>query len=40
MGLAELDQWLAALRRTMDLNYARLDALLAEKAPAPGKDPT
>ncbi len=30
LALSELDQWLAALRRTMDQNYTRLDALLAE----------
>lgn len=37
-ALSELDQWLAAFRRTMQMNYDRLDALLAEETP--GKDPT
>jgi DNA-binding transcriptional ArsR family regulator len=32
-ALDELDQWLAALRRTMEANYARLDAILAEDNP-------
>ncbi len=35
-ALSDLDQWLAAFRRTMDMNYSRLDALLAEETP--GKD--
>jgi DNA-binding transcriptional ArsR family regulator len=30
-ALSEMDQWIAALRRTMEQNYARLDALLAEE---------
>ena len=29
-GLAEIDQWLAMLRRSLEANYARLDGLLAE----------
>ena len=37
-ALSELDQWLAAFRRTMEMNYSRLDALLAEDSP--GKDQT
>ena len=37
-ALNELDQWLAALRRTMEMNYARLDALLAEADVPTGKD--
>ena len=36
-ALNELDQWLAALRHSMELNYARLDALLAEETSR--KDP-
>lgn len=32
-GLGELDRWLAMLRQTMETNYARLDALLAEDTP-------
>ena len=36
-GLNELDRWLAMLRQTMEQNYNRLDALLAEDAPS-GKD--
>lgn len=35
-ALSDLDQWLAAFRRTTDMNYSRLDALLAEETP--GKD--
>jgi DNA-binding transcriptional ArsR family regulator len=35
-GLTDLDRWLAMLRQTMERNYARLDALLAEDTP--GKD--
>jgi len=38
-ALNELDQWLAALRRTMEMNYARLDALLAGDDTTTGKDP-
>lgn len=37
-GLSELDRWMALLRRTIEMNYSRLDALLAEDNP--GKDPT
>lgn len=37
-ALNELDQWLAALRRTMEMNYAGLDALLAEDDVPTGKD--
>lgn len=29
-GLAEIDQWLAMLRKAMEPSYERLDALLAE----------
>lgn len=29
-GLAPLDDWIGALRRNMERNYARLDAVLAE----------
>jgi DNA-binding transcriptional ArsR family regulator len=29
-GFAEIDQWLAMLRKSLEANYSRLDALLAE----------
>ena len=37
-ALSEPDQWLAAVRRTPEMHYSRLDALLAEDSP--GKDQT
>jgi DNA-binding transcriptional ArsR family regulator len=38
-GLASVDAWLAMLRKSLEANYDRLDALLAETAsPQQGKD--
>lgn len=39
-ALTDLDQWFAALHRVMEMNYCRLDALLTEDPPSPGKDQT
>ncbi len=30
-GIAEIDQWLGVLRRALEMNYARLDRVLAEQ---------
>src|ERR1044072_4636068 len=37
-GIAAIDQWLAMLRQALSANYDRLDALLVEMNPPPGKD--
>lgn len=37
-GLAEIDQWLAMLRKALEANYQRLDAVLAEMIPPTPRD--
>lgn len=37
-GLARLEDWLAMLRKGLEANYSRLDALLTRLGPAPRGD--
>jgi len=37
-GLASMERWLEMLRKALETNYARLDAVLAEISPQDGKD--
>ena len=37
-GLASIDQWLGMMRAALSANYDRLDTVLAELDPQPGKD--
>jgi DNA-binding transcriptional ArsR family regulator len=37
-GLASMERWLEMLRKALETNYARLDAVLADLAPQEGKE--
>lgn len=37
-AISEIDQWLALLRKALETNYERLDAVLAAMPPAKGSD--
>jgi DNA-binding transcriptional ArsR family regulator len=39
-GLGDMEEFLAMLRKTLEANYRRLDALLAEMTATPNPEPT